>query len=565
MRNLTSAVLMSALIFTGCSSTPSADSELELAKKSPHLAAIPSDTPYAFASLEPMPLGEMVDKTFAKLGPQMDKIGADLIQTFSYPEASVSEKLIAAYFKEFQGNWSAAGLESKGFSMSPRAAVYGISWLPAFRYEVKDPVAFKAMVARIEKEAGVTATESKIGEYAYRSYIADDIVIALAFQGNEVIFGVTPAETAELYLPYLVGEKKPATNVLKTRRLEELVSKYGFKPYFVGFVDIERIVQMVIAPQPGLNEDIAAKLDPNRVLDLSPVCQTEMRGIVANYPRIVAGYDEWSAEAFSMRAGLEMTNGLGTQLATTQTAIPAAGSAYAKDAVGSVGMGVDIAALLSIMSERANAIANTPYQCDKLAEANQAAQQFGAVTMMIPPVLTEIKGVNFIVKDFNAPVLNHNAPQAPDGSLNGEPSTDVTASLVWKTSDALNMLNTFKMYIPELASVTAQTDGLAVQLPPMQALEMPSTTLFLAMSPTTLSVSTGQTAPDDATELAKSADVATPWMSLRYNPELLMNALGAANTPELQGFSDLFLGPVTIDVQPTEAGLFFTYRQNFSK
>ena len=388
MRKFTTA-LFAATLMAGCSSTPKADSELELAQKSPHLAAIPAETPYALASLQPMPMGEMVDM-LGQLGTAMDALSGQMAATLT-PQSSTPERFVVAYLEEFRGKWNREGLESLGFSMSPRTAVYGISWLPVFRYETKDPEAMKGLIQRIETRAGLTSTEQKIGEYSYKAYAADAAVFALWFHGNGLVMGFTPTSTAELYLPYLVGEKKPADNILKSRALEVLTEKYGFKPYFLGFVDIERIVQMLVAPQPGLNEDIAARLSPDRDLSMSPVCQSEVRALAAKYPRMVMGYDEWTATQFSARGGLEMTNGLGTKLAKTRTSIPASNSTYAKDAMAAFGAGVDMGALIQVAAEMANAHRETPFQCDQLAEFNQAAEQFGAVSMMIPPVISQLQ------------------------------------------------------------------------------------------------------------------------------------------------------------------------------
>lgn len=560
MRKLTSALFVAALIGTGCSGSPSGNSDLDLAKRSPHLAAIPSDTPYAFASIEPMPLADMVDKMFSVVGPQMDAASDSLVATFTYEGASTGERLLAAYLKEFKGKYNRAGLESLGFSLNPRMAIYGISWLPAVRYELKDPVAFQDMLRRIEADAGVTAVDAKIGEYAYRAYAVDGDVVALAFQGNEMILGFAPQAAADVYLPYLLGDKKPSESLLKSRKLEELVEKYGFKPYLVGFVDIERITQMLVAPQPGLNEDIAAKLDPDRQLTLSPVCQTEIRGIAAHYPRVVGGYDDWSVDTFSMRGGLEMTNGLGTKLAQTHSNYPGAGSAYAKSAMGSLGMGIDIGALLALMGQEAGTIVSNPYQCEDLAELNDAASQFSAASMMIPPVVADIKGASVILKSINLQAMN--TPMSPDGSLDGQASENITGAVLWKTTDAVALMNTLKMYIPELANLTINADGTSVQLPPLASLGVPDGNNFIAMGPTQIAITTGQTAGDDATELSRSAEAKTAWLAVQYDPDLLMATLGAEAQDQLAG---LFLGPVTMEIQPTEAGLFFTYRQDFKK
>ena len=120
------------------------------------------------------------------------------------------------------------------------------------------------------------------------------------------------------------------------------------------------------------------------------------------------------------------------------------------------------------------------------------------------------------------------------------------------------------MLVPDLASLVIKTDGTAVQVPAMPSLGMPPGNYFIAMTPTQIGISAGQTAADDATELAKAAPSVTPWISLRYNPALLMTAMGTA-TGEYDELSGLFLGPIELDVVPNEAGVFFNFRQSFSE
>lgn len=553
---------MTAALFAGCSSSPKVESALELAQKSPHLAAIPAETPYAFASIEPMPLGDMMDM-MKKIGPQLDKVTDDFLAQINSSNSSTGERFLAAYLEEFRGKYNREGLESLGFSMNPRVAAYGIGWLPAFRYEVGDAAAFQAMVARIEKKAGITGTDAKIGDFTYRAYAVDNGIVAMAMQGKEVIFGFTPTETAEIYLPYLLGAQKPADNLLQSKALHNLVKKYDYKPYFLGFVDVERVVQMLIAPQPGLNEDVASRLDPSRSLSYSPACLSEIRGIASSYPRFVAGYDEWSKDGFSMRAGIEMTNGMGTKLAATHSSIPAASSAYSKDAMASLGLGVDMGKFMEFLSNEATYIRNTPYQCDKLAELNSGADQLGGGLMMVSGMVSDIRGINAILKNVDVGGQS-DQPEAPDGTYGASVTDNFSGALVVSATDTSNLLNTMKMLVPDIASLVIKSDGVAVQVPAMPSLGLPPGNYFVAMTPTQIGLSAGQTAADDATELAKATPGVTPWISLRYSPALMMSALGAA-TGEFDDLSGLFLGPIEVDVVPNESGVFFNYRQSFSE
>lgn len=558
MRMISKAFLTAALLAAGCSSSPKADSELELAQKSPHIAAIPSDTPYAFASLQPMPLGEAISLA-EQLSPEIDKAAAQVEALASDTSASTSIQLIAAYLAEFKGKWNRAGFESLGFSMTPRTAFYGISWLPALRHELKDPAAVKALIERVEKRAGITGSDQKVGEYTYRAYPIDDGILAVAFQGKEIIMGYTPNAAAQEYIPYLVGEKKPASNLLQTKALEALTAKYGMAPYFLGFVDLERIVQMLIAPQPGLNEDISSKVFPTRNVSYSPTCQSEFRGLISKFPRFVVG-TEWDADGFSATGGLEMTNGLGTKLASTRMPIPAAQAAYAENAVASFGIGTDVGALIQVGSEIAAAHRETPFQCEDLLPYNEYADQYGGMSMMLPAVVTQLRGVNVLLKSIDTPEATAPGPQDPSGDLTLQPEPTVTGAVVIETSNAAGLLDFLKLAVPELSTTAVQPNGVAVQVPEVTSLNIPPGNYFVAMSDTRIGLASGETAADDAAELSKASSGQTPWIALTYDPSMLLEMLGTVEeeVPEMY-----FQGPVRVEIEPNDNGVFFKYRQSF--
>jgi hypothetical protein len=178
-------------------------------------------------------------------------------------------------------------------------------------------------------------------------------------------------------------------------------------------------------------------------------------------------------------------------------------------------------------------------------------------------MVSDVKGLNAILKSVDVGGES-NQPTAPDGSYASAVTDNFTGSVVVSSTDSTNLLNTLKMLVPDLASLVITADGTAVQVPAMPSLGLPPGNYFIAMTPTQIGVSAGQTAADDATELAKSAPSVTPWISLRYSPALLMSALGST-TGEYDDLSGLFLGPIEVDVVPNEAGVFFNYRQSFSE
>ena len=182
---------------------------------------------------------------------------------------------------------------------------------------------------------------------------------------------------------------------------------------------------------------------------------------------------------------------------------------------------------------------------------------------MVSGMVSDIKGINAILKTVEVGGQS-GQPQAPDGAYAESVTDDFTGALVVSATDTSNLLNTLKMLVPDIAALTLNPDGAAVRVPAMPSLGLPPGNYYVAMTPTQIGISAGQTAADDATELAKATPGATPWISIRYSPALLMSALGSA-TGEYDDLSGLFLGPIEVDVVPNEAGVFLNYRQSFSE
>jgi hypothetical protein len=159
--------------------------------KAPALfASIPSDTPYVAAAFEAVPL-DYYAKMKTALGPTF----ANAFAQFHAIEADGKPDVLTAVMTELDGKWNAAGLESLGFSATPRFAVYGLGLAPAvLRLEVKDDKAVLATIERVATKAGqaLPAMATRDGRSFWRIPQRQvDIVVALA--DNQLIVAVGPA------------------------------------------------------------------------------------------------------------------------------------------------------------------------------------------------------------------------------------------------------------------------------------------------------------------------------------------------------------------------------------
>mgnify|MGYP006198071981 FL=1 len=168
-----------------------------------------------------------------------------------------------ALMAELKGKVSREGFESLGFSSTPRVAVYTLGPLPVFKMDLSDPAKFDALLTRIEQRSGLERTTEKVGEHTFWSYrTASEMLLVMTVQHRQVVLGLVPDSVAATFVSHIVGESKPATPV-REDGLRKIATTWGFEPFLIGYVDLARIAQMVVAPQPGLNEEMLRALQPS--------------------------------------------------------------------------------------------------------------------------------------------------------------------------------------------------------------------------------------------------------------------------------------------------------------
>jgi hypothetical protein len=478
------------------------------------------------------------------------------------PSAPESERRAFAVMNEMSQLMTRKGMESAGINLNPRLAMYGLGVFPALRLELQDPEAFKAFIGRLESATGVQAVDAKLGQFSYRVFTFEELLIPMTFQGNTLVLGATHTDVADLYVPYLLGEKRSEKSLADSKALSVLTDKYRFPGMGVGFVSIQRLVNLFTQSGTDIHAQIMNKILPD-VGPIDEICVNEYNAIAANYPRIVFGNDRIDAEALSARVGLEMTNGLGQQLAATKTHIPGYESEFAKSAIFRGGLGLNVGQLSQVVIGKAGEIANSPFQCADLSDFNQVAGQIAAAGMFLPPMVSQINGASFILRDID--LTPSTLPQTPDGSLNqaDDPLKASGLALV-STGDAQGFFDSLKLLLPELAQFVVKTDGIPVRLSSPQ-IDQNLTDVYLAMQNDGLGVSFGGTQGTMAETLRNMNTGSTPWVSFAYDLSRLADVI-SGDDPTMAPFKKLFEhGELRADLEPSEDGVFVTYHQTFKK
>ena len=522
------------------------------------LATIPADTPFAFVAIEPMPLGQMltwVEGWAASIESMLPNVNELLADPYVDPET----KLVYAVISEMSGNYNVKGFKKLGLSASPRFAIYGIGVLPALRMDLDDPDAFRALVQRVETRSGFKSVTELAGETEFWSYPVSDGYVVMSIVKRQLVWGFTPRQTAQLYTSYLVGETLPEKSMANDDLISPIAQKHGFQKYGTGFIDLARLAHIWNESGTGLNHEIQALLEVGEREPRSPECLAETRRLVQQAPRIVFGYEEWTASRVRAGLGLELTNDLGQRLAATKTASPLVGSEIAAQAPLAAGFGFDVGQVVDLVNGELLAIQSNPYQCAWYEDINDLANEFTAYSALAPRLVTDLRGGAVIVQNLR--MVPQSAPLMPDGSMNPDPSAmgpsfKVDGIALVNSSAPSSLLAWLRTLAPEFENVTPDPGGIPLALPPSEMLEELDDP-HLVLSATSLALTSGAGLADEGARLAAANPTGGPFFSVVYDLRQALAVIGATGLPGMTMFDAL--GRTEISVEPRDTGVFLRF------
>ena len=349
--------------------------DLAAVKAPPLFAHVPAETPYLVGSFEPVSL-EYYAKLRAAIAPVARRVMAQLRESAEDPRF---DRLVAALLSELDGKWTARGLETLGISATPRFAMYGLGVLPVVaRIEIKDHDVLRATLERVARKAQIELPplETHAGITFWRIAQGDaQIIVSLADRHLVVAVG-RPADI-DGKLALILGSEKPAQSMASGKPLLEVMTRHGFGPQLVGFVETRRLLAAAIA---------RAGRQP------SADCTSQLDRLAGRVPRLVIGYTEISSKRASGGAVLELAPDLVREVAGMKREVPGLAAAMADKPVLAVGGGLDLVAAQDLVRAGAGAVRSVGVACelDDLArDVEQLRLQLGKP---MPGVIREITG-----------------------------------------------------------------------------------------------------------------------------------------------------------------------------
>lgn len=368
------------------------------------LSYVPADTPYLVGNLDPIP-NDVIEANFRRAQPALDAMQEVLAGTrvnLSGPAAQNNPEIaiMGALLDELDGKLSREGLESLGFSMDAYQVIYGLGAFPVIRVSLKDAQALRAAIGRVEASSGLDFAEQSLQGQSYWNLTekaSDDdhsfgmyLAIVEQPEGAHLAFSLFPTTAEAELLPAFLGQEKPDENTAALQ-LAEINNQYGYDGYGSGVMDFERLLNQFVNPNALVHRVFLEHgFDPSEKLD--GVCQTEIRGLIARAPRMVAGITDLTPSTVGVQYRLALADDLATEMAELVSNVPAAPAQT--DRLLEFAFGIRVGAARDFLIRKATALSQESYQCEALQGINESATT--ALTKLnypMPPLVNNFLGL----------------------------------------------------------------------------------------------------------------------------------------------------------------------------
>lgn len=527
-----------------------------------HFKYIPADSPYVMADIKAFPY----DKYNWQWMDGYQKMVSGLRQSMqeSMPEdaqyVSKDQLLAMAVLEEMDGRMSKEGLAELGIATNAHIALYGLGVFPAFRMELSDSAKFEAMIARIESRVGESLPVKQYDKWKVRYIQDDDVFIPIIVTENELLMGVSSASFEQEFLGYLTGKTPVEKSLFKENKLLSMQKKYNMLPYISGYVSTQGTVNVLTGMDKTsmLARSFASIVDAEDIPQLSDVCKAEYQQLSKEVPRFVFGYTNLGKNSVTALSGVEVNSGLPERLMAAKAPIPGHGNELQKNALLSMGLGVDLAKFIEVLREEAQRIGQNPYKCEELDWMNESAEKFYFNAQQVPPFVRSIQGLSFVLSDLG---------------ISDNQIKKIQMVAVLHSSNPQELWSSVQPFIENITQtpivLTANGQAVSVPLPQQVTMTMPDLPVpMLSMTKIALGLAMGPGMSDVmASQMKASAkDALTPIFTFGYDIGRFYEVFNTAmpgifnSDPSMAASMEMYktMGPTMMKFDVQKGGFFVT-------
>ncbi len=492
------------------------------------LQYIPADTPYVFASTEPMP-----KKLADKLEPTVDEIlqayqsivrytlDEQLAKMESSEEAADEAERFRGVADEIVGLMSLDGIRGVGIERESAFAMYGNGLLPVLRFELSKSSLFDAAIERIEEKSGTALLLGDAGGESYKYLDADKMRLIVATLDDQAVITVVPSAFNESQIALAIGAKTPRNSLKKSKAFRAIRKEYGYSEHLLGYVDLQRIAAVFGGNATESDKALFAAIG-EQAPELSETCSAEIMEMASIAPRVVFGYSDLSSDQIRSSMVIELRDDIAEGLATIPASVPGLGADFG--GLMSFGLGLNPMALREFYEGRLDAMEADPYECEKFAELQAGvAKGREALNQPLPPVVYSFRGFVANVADIQGLDM-----------ASGTPPESIEASILIGMENAEALIMMAAMFDPQIAALNLLPDGKPVKLDMPQLAEL-ADQAFAALSANALTVSLGDNAEEVSAEMLNAdSPKSAPFISMSMDSARYYSMIGDSMAEESQ-------------------------------
>jgi len=484
------------------------------------LEYVPAETAYVFVTSRPLPddlRTRLADHyamqlaaqraVFARLREQIET--ADEAPEMAH-EARQFFTVLDAALAEFEGRTTAAQVRELGIEPVTRTVVYGLGLLPAVRMEIVDASRLNAMLDRIERRAGVSATRAELSGQAYRRIDLGQIDVVLAVTERHLIFGLLPDALFDRDLPVLLGQQRPGKSLADSDAIQALIERHGFTGYGEGYVRLDELLGMLLGKGEGRNAG-AMQVLGDAPVPVSTGCMQMTEQLVAGMPRMAIGVTRADARQLAARGVWESTPAVAAHLQRLAAPVPGVGAPFG--GLLAFGMGLDLPQLRNAIEALLQQVVASGADCEWV-DPDSLQALMPQLNLALGPMTAGIKGFNLLIDDLTI----------DQDSL--QPSA-VSGGLLAAVDDPRGVFALGAMFNPALAALQVPNDGTFVDLPNELGLQRQTPPLKVAIKDKALILLAGSAPVELAGTLVNAVALTpAPLLALDYGVAQLVERLG---------------------------------------
>ncbi|HCH31517.1 MAG TPA: hypothetical protein DE045_01070 [Oceanospirillaceae bacterium] len=342
------------------------------------------------------------------------------------------------------------------------SAVYLDGLIPVLQLALNNQAAFFEALSKAGEQSGLVHKNQLWGRYSVdywvlqtKSDLGFDLWLTLVIKDNVATIALIPAILSQARRLDALGLLPEAYSLADSQSMVNIREQEGFLPYTAGFANLLEMTRLVTDPRSSkAGEDLMAVAGKQALPPVSVACRRDWLELAHNTPKLVFGYDRISLQRDTVADGhmlLQINNPTVSEALQKLNGYLPNYSLLAQDSLLSLALGIDINALMPVVSQLRRQALSTYFNCEQLI-----AMQSDLIAADISPLMIAaaagqgINGVGAVLYDIDLTSIT-------SGEL-------VVDALISVTTEHPEMLSNLVSFIPELHGLEVPIDGTSVAL-----------------------------------------------------------------------------------------------------